>query len=806
MYPLGSQFQFDHTNTKTNPTMILQGKTYRISVLTERLVRLEYHPKGIFLDTPTQQVIFRNFEIPQFTVKQDERFLEINTKYFKLEYEKEQPLKGPSLDPKKHLKITLQNMSKDNEKVWYYNHPEVRNYQGMDRSFDFTKEKKKAKGLYSLDGFFSLNDSQSKIILEDGTLQERDPATYDIYVFCYKDDFLFALEDYYKLTGYPPFIPRYALGNWWSRDKTYDQKSLLDLLEQFKRHHIPLAVVLLNHDWHIRDGSNQHQLETGFTFRQDLFPNPSEMIQQLHDRKIRLGLQTNPKEGLFPHEMYYAKACEYLGITDQKVIRFSPQNPKFLDIFMKLFLHPLESLGVDFFWNDYDEEQDLSSLWLLNHYEFLDSGRNQMKRSMLFSRPASLVAHRYPISYSGKTKVSWDTLRRLPFYNITAANSGVSWISHDVGGSYGGIEESELYIRHIELGVFSPILRLSSGKGNYYKREPWLWDIKTQRIVEHYLQLRHRLIPYLYTEAYLYHQNGTPMIRPFYYDNLWVYDDDSYRNQYYFGSKFLVAPILTKKDPVMNRTIHSFYIPKGVWYDFKTGKKFPGPHKYVSFFKEEDYPVFVEGGTIIPLSSPNDTSVENPKELEIHFFPGKNSQYILYEDDGVSSLYKEGYYLKTVLNSQYTKDSYKVMIQSIDGRKGIIPDTRNYKIRFRNTKKFHTVQVSFNDVKRNDVSFYVEDNDSIVEIKEVPTIGKLLIECSGQDVEIDAVRLINEDINEILMDLQIETGLKEEIAKIVFGDLPINKKRIAIRKLGRMGLGQQYIKLFLKLLEYIEQI
>lgn len=193
-------------------------------------------------------------------------------------------------------------------------------------------------------------------------------------------------------------------------------------------------------------------------------------------------------------------------------------------------------------------------------------------------------------------------------------------------------------------------------------------------------------------------------------------------------------------------------------------------------------------------------------KLEILFFPGKNNQYILYEDDGETSLYKDGYFLKTVINSQYTKNSYKVIIQSIEGKRGIVPDTRDYKIRFRNTKMFEEVKAYFNDQLIEDVNFYIEDNDSIVEVKNMPTIGKIMLECRGKDVEIDAVRLINEDINSILMDLQIETYLKEKIAEIIFSDLPINRKRIGIRKLKRQGLDRTYMKLFLKLLEYIEQI
>ncbi|MFA5459330.1 MAG: hypothetical protein WC267_02005, partial [Bacilli bacterium] len=91
--------------------------------------------------------------------------------------------------------------------------------------------------------------------------------------------------------------------------------------------------------------------------------------------------------------------------------------------------------------------------------------------------------------------------------------------------------------------------------------------------------------------------------------------------------------------------------------------------------------------------------------------------------------------------------------------------------------------------------------------KDVPTIGQLTINCKGEDIEIDALRIINEDIDGIINDLEIETSLKDNIAQILFNkDLPIKKKRISIRKLSRQGLKPIFVRLFIRLLEYIEQI
>ena len=220
-------------------------------------------------------------------------------------------------------------------------------------------------------------------------------------------------------------------------------------------------------------------------------------------------------------------------------------------------------------------------------------------------------------------------------------------------------------------------------------------------------------------------------------------------------------------------------MPEGIWYDFKTGKKFPGKKKYVSFYKEEDYPVFAKSGAIIPLSNRSDVNnIGLPIDLEIHIFPGTSNTYILYEDDGLTSLYKEGFYLKTSIDYNYLQNNFTVIIRSIEGKSGIAPIKRNYKIRFRNTKKADDVIVHFNDREVKVSAMYEEDNDFIVEMNGMETIGQVTINCKGKDIEIDAVRLINEDINSILMDLQIETRLKDEIAAIIFGDLVIKKKEL----------------------------
>lgn len=805
MYPLGKQFEVNYKDAVAESKAIYKGTNYRITIISERVVRLEFSPSGNFVDAPTQLIRKRNLGYPELKVNQDTNFIEITTKYFKLLYAKRQPFSGTKMDPMKNLRITLMSREKDRQRDWYYDHPEARNMNGNMVAIDVPGSKVLNRGLYSLEGFASINDTPNKILNPDGTFIEREAGSVDIYVFMYDKDFRQALLDYYKMTGFPELIPRYALGNWWSKNNDYSEEDIEELIKKFEKKMIPLSVLLLDNDWHYRNIGNKIGLKSGFTFNKSLFPTPEEMIKKIHSRNIRIGLVVDPTEGIYPHELYYQQACEYLGINGNKIITFDPLNPKIMDVYFKVFLHPLENMGIDFFWSDYKGNLNLTNLWFNNNYMYLDSGRNPAKRPMILARNAIYAPHRYPVLYGGSSEISWEELKKLPMRYLNAANIGVSWWSHDVGGNHGGVEESELYIRYLELSVFSPILRFHSARGKYYKKEPWVWDPKTESIATDYLRLRHRLIPYLYTEAYNYTKSGIPIIQPFYYNYLWTYDDDLYKNQYYFGSQLLVCPILTKKDEIMDRTIHRFFIPDGIWYDFKTGKKFLGNKKYVSFYKEEDYPVFAHAGSIIPLSNRSDyNNTGIPTDMEIHIFPGVSNTYNLYDDDGVTSLYKDGYFLKTSIDYNYLKNNYTVIFRSIEGKSGIVPPKRNYKVVFRNVKKADDVNAYFNN-ERIPCRSSVDGNDFIVEVKQAPTIGQLTISCKGNDIEIDAVRVINDDVRSILVDLQINTYLKEEIDSIMFGNQTIGKKRIAIRKLKRRGLSREYMNLFLKLLEYISE-
>ena len=780
MYELGEQFKFDLSKSIGNSECIFKGNKYRITILTERLIRLEYNDNGFFEDYPTERILYRNFPKPEFSVTENNKVLNIKTKYFELNYSKERLFKGSKLYPTKNLKITLL----ENNRSWYYGHPEVRN-------FKYEND----KSLYSLDGFVSIDDSKSLIIKENGSFSKRENKEIDIYVFMYGKEYYNCLNDYFMITGYSPLIPRYALGNWWCKEDVYSEVDIAHITKKFEDNNIPISMFLLN-KWN--DGE--------YLFNKN-FKDPKAIIDYLHAKKIKVGLTLDCPKLFKMGSSSFNRVEQYLNKDKNGNIPFNVYDERNIDAFLKLLIHPLNNIGIDFYSINNFTEKDIEKLFILKHYLYYDNFRN-LKRTVVLSNSFNISSHRYPILYYGKSDVSWDTLKNITSLNSNASNMGISFISHDIGGSRDGIEDGELFTRFIQLGTFSPILRIGSDSGKYYKREPWKWELEVREITKRFLNLRYSLIPYIYTEAYKYHKQGKPLIEPIYYKYPDLFDDIRYKNEYFFGSTFLISPIISKKDSLMDRVIQKIYIPDGIWYDFFTGKKYKGNKKYASFYRDEEYPVFVKAGAIIPMSinAGNDTS--SNENMEIQVFPGASNTYSIYEDDGETNNYLNGECLITNIDFVYEKNNYKLTILPVSGKKGIIPSVRNYKIRFKNTKPTTNIS-SFVASRRIDNNYYKDGTDLVIEVKNIPTDNQFTIICSGEDIEVDSSRIINEDIISIISDLPIKTVVKEKIDNIMFAsNYSIKRKRIEIRKLanGKNYIDRKYIDLLLKLLEYINEV
>ena len=766
---------------------IIQGKKFRFSILTDRLIRLEYSEKGVFEDRPTSQIIFRKFPAVKFTISQTELIMQLATSYFTLAYVKEKPFGSSKLTPGNNLKITLNQT----DHSWYYGHPEARNFGGINYSLDdFSGTLKLDKGLYSTDGFAILDDSDSYVIDEKGNFIKRDDKIKDIYVFMYRKDLGLCLKDYYTLTGYPMLVPRYALGNWWYKNSPYTIQELETLIKRFREEKVSISTILL--------GNKIFKENDPLTVDKI---NLSTLRQICNTYQLRLGITLNPKLPILPNTITYQN-LQKMGVIEKGNYTFLPLDQTKLNIYDALGFKNVMGMGTDAIYIDYNNAKDKENLFLLNHHAYVMYALLQNKRGVILTRNHKIAIHRDGMIYLGNTKVDWNTLSILPRYYSTASNNALSYIASPIGGFYGGIENFELYIRYIQLGVFSPMLILASDDGKYYRREPWRWNEAQFQTIKKYLDLRNKIIPYLYTENYIYYKQGSPVIQPLYYKYPKIYDEPNYKNQYFFGSQLLVCPIVKKKNIIMNRVVQRMFIPEGTWYELESGKKYPGNKYYMSFYKDENYPVFARKGSIIIMSLNNTTDL--PTDLEIIIFPGSDGYYQLYEDDGMSMDYTNAICSFTNFNFKYQLNQYELTIENT-GNAGLIPQNRNYKIRFKNAKMTTVIAQSGNVNLPG--KCYLEKNDFIVEIPNI-TAGRTYTITLQSDniIENSTEQLINDDIKDILEDLEIETTMKEKIDSILFGNLPIKKKRIAIRKLKREKLEPKFIKIFLNLLEYIEVV
>jgi alpha-glucosidase (family GH31 glycosyl hydrolase) len=319
----------------------------------------------------------------------------------------------------------------------------------------------------------------------------------------------------------------------------------------------------------------------------------------------------------------------------------------------------------------------LDPLWFLNHLHYYDLGRDGRKRPFVFSRWGGLGNHRYPIGFSGDTLVRWRTLAYQPYFTATAANVGYGWWSHDIGGHMFKDKTPELYLRWVQFGVFSPIFRLHSTKLPTLERRPWEKPERIFHAARDAMQLRHAFIPYIYSMAWRAHQTGISLVTPMYYGDMLDASAFEAKDQYYFGSELIVAPITHPSNPKTGLASKRVWLPAGTWFNFFTGEQVSGGEWRDVQAALEDIPVYAKAGAIIPLAPrPKWGGIENPTELDIYIFPGADNTFDLYEDDGETTDYQQGKYAIT----RFSLKDGGFTVHPAQGDLSVIPAQRTYRV------------------------------------------------------------------------------------------------------------------------------
>jgi alpha-glucosidase (family GH31 glycosyl hydrolase) len=668
------------TSPVARPEAIVQGDRWRISVLADGLVRLEWSDDGAFEDRASTFAIHRDLPVPDFEVIDGEGTLEIVTDRLRLTYDR-----GPFTPA--GLSVQASGNISNHHSVWRYGEPTV-DLGGTTRTLDDVDGRIALDpGVVSAAGVTALDDSGSFVFEDDGWVSPRDGGGLDVYVFSFGHAYDAALRAFFAVSGKTPVLPRWVLGNWWSRYHRYSADTYLELLDRFEGERVPFSVAVLDMDWHRVDSVPPQYGSgwTGYSWERELFPDPEGFLAELHRRGLRVTLNVHPADGVRAYEDAYAAVAEALGRdTDgEEPIAFDITDRDFLAAYLDVLHHPLEAQGVDFWWLDwqqgsYSRIQGIDPLWMLNHFHFLDSAR-EGRRPLTFSRYAGPGSHRYPIGFSGDTHISWASLDFQPEFTATASNVGYGWWSHDVGGHIHGLRDDELATRWVQLGLFSPILRLHSSSNPFLVKEPWLYPGEARAAMGDALRFRHRLVPYLHTMNHRAAVDDVPLVRPMYH--LAPEDDRAYRvpNQFAFGSELLVAPVTTPRDPVTLRGAVRAWLPPGTWIDVFTSTVYDGDRELELHRELGSVPALLRAGGILPLAAEDDLdATRNPQRFELLVAPGADGAFTLIEDDGTGATPEDIPTARTAI--AWDQASGVLTIDAAEDPHGVLPAERSWTV------------------------------------------------------------------------------------------------------------------------------
>jgi len=472
------------------------------------------------------------------------------------------------------------------------------------------------------------------------------------YTVFFGPDWDRVIGSYRQETGTVPLWPKWAFGFWQCRERYTSQKHLIDTALEFRRQGFPMD--LLVQDWMYWGPHGWGSYE----WDESQYPDPKSLIQSLHDQNVKfmISVWSNPS----------GQAGEEFKNRDLMVGGWVDVfSPKGRDLRWKHLNHAFFSKGTDAWWGDATEPGDAGtdllgkkvSMGLGDQYtgayplfatqSIYDGQRasNPEKRVVILTRSSFPGQQRFgAAAWSGDINGDWTTFRRQIPAGLNYCVTGQPYWTTDCGGFFRPSNQhlskdyNELLVRWFQWSTFCPVMRVH---GYQTETEPWKWLPETQHVLRAYDELRYRLLPFLYSEAWRVTSQGATFMRPLSMDfpndpQTWAIHD-----AYLFGSSFLVAPIT---DPgVGSRNV---YLPAGSsWIDFWTGKTQRGGQWVDAAAPLDRLPLFVKAGALIPMGPQLQYANEKaPDPLELRIYSGADGTYRLYEDEGDSYRYEQGIY------------------------------------------------------------------------------------------------------------------------------------------------------------------
>ena len=749
----------------------------RFTVLTDRIVRMEWSEDACFEDRATLAVINRRLPVPAFKSTLRNGELTIRTSALTLKYS------GNGRFDKENLSVSF--VMGGRKVVWTPGADASGNLMGTARTLDGCSGRDRLRrdvtmepGVISRDGWAVVDESLRHVLQKDssswGEWVEARPEgdRQDLYIFAYGHDYRTAISDFTKLAGRIPLPPKYVFGYWWSRYWAYSDSEFLELGKEFRDRKIPMDVMIIDMDWHEtwfnasrrerRDEFGQSVGWTGYTWNRDLFGDPEGFLGELHEMGFKTALNLHPASGIVPREACYDSfVADYLSRTSdydgphsyiyadgdsrfdgkpakkgyRAAVPFRIDQKEWADAYFNSVLHPLEKQGVDFWWLDWQQWKEskytpgLSNTFWLNYTFFNDHLResgdkalSELQRPLIYHRWGGLGSHRYQLGFSGDTFINWEVLGYLPYFTATASNVCYGYWGHDLGGHMqrGDIPtDPELYTRWLQYGVFSPIFKTHCTKSGVIERRIWAFP-------EHYgymldaFELRYALSPYIYDAARQAYDTGISLCRPMYYYYPEEENAYSFKDQYFFGDNILAATVCEKADSLSGTAPRKVWLPAGCdWYDMAHHKTERGGSVKTLRYSIAQNCWFVKAGSIIPLAKEGIQSLqEKTDEWRIFVAPGKgSSSYLHYEDDGRSQAYASEYAV-TRIDRKASASTCTVNIGVREGSYNEMPAGRKLTVIFGGLNR-KPAKVSVNS-GNHECTYNPETLEASVDIAEMP--------------------------------------------------------------------------------------
>jgi len=531
------------------------------------------------------------------------------------------------------------------------------------------------------------------------------------------------VKRYTYLTGYMPLPPMWALGHMICRWSYYPEKEVMDIARRARAEKIPLDVIWL--DIHYMDGYRC------FTWDKSRFPDLSDMVSELHSLGYKVVSMINPGIKADPNYFVFKEGIErdafvkyrhgglYIGKVWPEECVFPDFTRPDVQQWWGGLYKDLVDAGIDGFWNDmnepdifdtptgtmddnvifhdfgiYSSHRKIHNVYGLSMAKATFEGISRLmanKRLFVLSRAGFSGLQRYAASWTGDNTSNFDHLRlQIPMF-LNMGLSGTPFIGSDIGGFFNSAN-AELLTRWYQASSLVPFMREHNCRGEY-DQEPWVYGDPYKSIMRKYINMRYKLLPYLYTCFYNTSKYGSPIMRPLVYEYQYDRNTITIYDEFLVGCNILVAPVF--REASIGRLV---YLPEGSWYDYETKDILAGNRSIYYEAPLEILPVFIKEGAIIPTKELGQYTTEkgvNTITLEVFPLQAKDSATsILYMDDGETKdspfvLYKFDMKKKdNILSIDVTKTgdfdgikSFKVKVYSEPPRKVLIDNketTVNY--------------------------------------------------------------------------------------------------------------------------------